>query len=139
MSKRSGPNARLFCKFSSYDTLNWQEVKIKGLTFKYRSIEFGMVCNMYGAEFTEMKDAFCNKTPIEFVFLDGDAVMRATMIITNFMPNAQMTKFSVRNSMIEHHTPQGRSCTVSVTAKAPAEHLPEQVTTTHLGVTTSTA
>lgn len=54
-------------------------------TMKDGSIEFEMAWNTASAEFTAIRNAFFNRTPIQFAAFDGDvATLRATMVITNF-------------------------------------------------------
>ena len=118
MGIKLGLEAKLFRNAGSYDVPDWKEItNVKDLTLnleageadattrgnngwratlatlKDGSIEFEMIWDTADAEFTAIKDAFFNKTPVELAVLDGDVVttdsqgLRAAMAITNFSRN----------------------------------------------------
>ena len=118
MGIKLGLEAKLFRNAGSYDIPDWKEItNVKDLTLnleageadattrgnngwratlatlKDGSIEFEMIWDTADAEFTAIKDAFFNKTPVELAVLDGDVAttgsqgLRAAMAITNFSRN----------------------------------------------------
>lgn len=132
MGIKLGLEAKLFRNAGTYDLPDWKEVvNVKDLTLnleageadattrgnngwkatlatlKDGSIEFEMIWDTADAEFTAIKDAFFNKSPVEVAVLDGDVAttgsqgLRSSMAITNFS----------RNEPLEE------AITVSVTAK----------------------
>ena len=118
MGIKLGLEAKLFRNAGSYDIPDWKEItNVKDLTLnleageadattrgnngwratlatlKDGSIEFEMIWDTADAEFTAIKDAFFNKTPVELAVLDGDVAttgsqgLRAAMAMTNFSRN----------------------------------------------------
>lgn len=132
MAIRLGMDAKLYRNSADYASPTWAEVKnVKDLTLnleaseadvttrgnagwratiaalKDGSIEFEMVWDTADADFTALKNAFFDSTPLDFAVLDGDIETAGTQGLRAVM---SITGFS-RSEALEE------AITVSVTAK----------------------
>ncbi|MCE9530353.1 MAG: phage tail protein [Planctomycetes bacterium] len=121
MGVKLGLDAKLYRNTGTFASPTWDEIKnVKDLTLnleageadvttrgnnswratvatlKDASIEFDMVWDTGDADFAAIRDAFLNKTGIEFAVMDGDIStagsqgLRATCAITKFSRNESL-------------------------------------------------
>ena len=118
MAVKLGLDAKLFRNTGTYAAPIWNEIKnVKDVTLnleageadvttrgnngwratvatlKDGSIEFEMVWDSADDDFTAIRDAFLNKTPLEMAVMDGDVLtagsqgLRASFMVTGFSRN----------------------------------------------------